>query len=81
MKRKKESNSEIQRQMKRDTERETKTEKETKSVRKREREGEVRESELTVNFNEGNCDEAAAVHLDQQMTDHISAGHLSPAAV
>lgn len=59
--------------------RETKTEKETKS--EKERATEVKESELTVKFKERKCDEAAAVHLDQQMTDHISAGHLSPAAV
>lgn len=56
--------------------------KETKSEKERKRsEREVKESELTVKFRERNCDEAAAVHLDQQMTDHISAGHLSPAAV
>lgn len=38
------------------------------------------ESELTVKFKQRKCDGAAALHLDQQMTDHISAGHLSPAA-
>lgn len=38
------------------------------------------ETELTVKFRQRKCDRAAALHLDQQMTDHVSAGHLSPAA-
>lgn len=57
------------------------TKKHGKRGKKTKREREKRKSDLTVKFRERNCDEEAAVHLDQQMTDHISAGHLSPAAV